>query len=67
MRVLAVIPGRSGSKGISGKNSKVFDGKPLISYAIESAIESKLITDKHEEEAYLKATFQNLKLLEKPN
>ena len=45
MRVLAVIPGRSGSKGISGKNSKVFDGKPLISYAIESAIESKLITD----------------------
>lgn len=45
MGVLAVIPGRSGSKGVPGKNSKFFDGKPLIAYAIESALESKLITD----------------------
>lgn len=45
MKVLAVIPGRAGSKGVPGKNSKVFDGKPLISYAIEAALESKLITD----------------------
>ena len=45
MKVLAVIPGRVGSKGVPGKNSKVFDGKPLICYAIEAALESKLITD----------------------
>ena len=45
MKVLAVIPGRAGSKGVPGKNSKIFDGKPLIGYAIETALESKLITD----------------------
>ncbi len=45
MKVLAVIPGRAGSKGVPGKNSKVFDGKPLIGYAIEAALESKLVTD----------------------
>lgn len=45
MKVLAVIPGRSGSKGVPGKNSKAFDGKPLIGYAIEAALDSNLITD----------------------
>lgn len=45
MKVLAVIPGRAGSKGVPGKNSKIFDGKPLVGYAIEAALESKLITD----------------------
>lgn len=43
MKVLAVIPGRSGSKGVPGKNIKIFGGKPLIAYSIESALESKLI------------------------
>lgn len=45
MKVLAIIPARAGSKGVPGKNSKLFDGKPLIVYAIESALESKLISD----------------------
>lgn len=45
MKILAVIPARAGSKGVPGKNNKVFDGKPLIGYAIESALESQLITD----------------------
>jgi CMP-N-acetylneuraminic acid synthetase len=45
MKVLAVIPARGGSKGVPGKNSMVFDGKPLISYAIDAAIDSTLITD----------------------
>ena len=44
MKVLAVIPGRAGSKGVPGKNIKIFDGKPLIGYAIEAALESNLIT-----------------------
>lgn len=45
MKVLAVIPGRAGSKGVPGKNSNILDGKPLICYSIEAALESKLITD----------------------
>lgn len=45
MRVLAIIPARSGSKGVPGKNWRVFDGKPLISYTIESALKSELISE----------------------
>lgn len=45
MKVLAVIPARGGSKGVPGKNRKVVDGKPLIAYTIESALESKLLSD----------------------
>jgi len=42
MRMLGVIPARSGSKGIPGKNIKILAGKPLIAYSIESALKSKL-------------------------
>lgn len=45
MRVLAVIPARGGSKGIKKKNIRLVNGKPLISYTIEKAQESHLITD----------------------
>lgn len=34
----AVIPARSGSKGIPGKNIKLLNGKPLISYTIEKLL-----------------------------
>lgn len=37
MAVIALIPARGGSKGIPGKNIKLFNGKPLISYTIEVA------------------------------
>jgi len=33
---------RSGSKGIPGKNQKLLNGKPLLSYTIEQAIESEI-------------------------
>ena len=36
-KLLAIIPARSGSKRIPGKNIKKFAGKPLIAYAIEQA------------------------------
>ncbi|MDO8492841.1 MAG: acylneuraminate cytidylyltransferase family protein [bacterium] len=39
---LAIIPARGGSKGIPGKNIKIFHGKPLIAYAIEQAKEAGL-------------------------
>ena len=41
--MLAVIPARGGSKGLPGKNIKMLNGKPLIAYSIESALESKFI------------------------
>ncbi len=42
-KTLAVIPARSGSKGLPGKNIKILLGKPLISWTIESALSSKKI------------------------
>ncbi|NOZ53740.1 MAG: acylneuraminate cytidylyltransferase family protein [Gammaproteobacteria bacterium] len=36
-RVLALIPARSGSKGIPDKNKRYLVDKPLLAYAIESA------------------------------
>ena len=42
MRILGVIPARCGSKGIKRKNIKSLGGRPLISYTIESALNSKL-------------------------
>ena len=40
MNNLAIIPARSGSKGLKDKNIKNMNGKPLIAYTIEAAIES---------------------------
>lgn len=42
-KILAFIPARGGSKGIPGKNIKLFNGKPLIEWSIKSALKSKLI------------------------
>jgi pseudaminic acid cytidylyltransferase len=39
---LAVIPARGGSKRIPNKNIKLFQGKPIIAWAIECAHASKL-------------------------
>ena len=44
-RIVAVIPARSGSKGIPNKNIRFLNGKPMIAYAIETAKRSKWITD----------------------
>ncbi len=45
MKILGIIPARGGSKRIPGKNKKKLGGKELVRYAIESALESKEITD----------------------
>jgi CMP-N,N'-diacetyllegionaminic acid synthase len=44
LNILAIIPARGGSKGFPGKNIYPLNGKPLISYTIEAALNSKLIT-----------------------
>ncbi|WP_428324956.1 cytidylyltransferase domain-containing protein [Nitrosopumilus sp.] len=41
MKILCVIPARSGSKGVPCKNIRMINGKPLLAYAIESAISSQ--------------------------
>lgn len=42
MRRIAIIPARSGSKGLRDKNIKELNGKPLIAYSIEAALNSKM-------------------------
>ena len=40
MKNIAIIPARSGSKGLKDKNIKLLAGKPLMAYSIEAAINS---------------------------
>jgi CMP-N,N'-diacetyllegionaminic acid synthase len=42
--MLAIIPARGGSKGLPGKNILLMDGKPLIFYSIQAALNSKCIS-----------------------
>ena len=42
-KILAVIPARSGSKGLPGKNVMQISGKPLIAWSIEEAKRSKYL------------------------
>ncbi len=44
MKILAIIPARSGSKGLPGKNVKSLLQHPLLAYSILAAQQSKLIT-----------------------
>lgn len=44
MRIVAIIPARGGSKGISKKNIKLLGGKPLLQYTVDSSKHSKLLT-----------------------
>lgn len=52
--MIAIIPARSGSKGVPGKNIKLLNAKPLIAYTIEAAKQSHYVsriilsTDSHE-------------------
>ncbi|MBO4926901.1 MAG: acylneuraminate cytidylyltransferase family protein [Clostridiales bacterium] len=44
MNNIAIIPARSGSKGLPNKNIKALNGKPLIAYSIEAALESGMFS-----------------------
>ena len=39
---LAVIPAREGSKSVKNKNTRLFNGKPLIAWTIEQAVASQI-------------------------
>ena len=45
MSNLAIIPARSGSKGVKDKNIKLLEGKPLLSYTIQAAIKSGIFDE----------------------
>jgi N-acylneuraminate cytidylyltransferase/CMP-N,N'-diacetyllegionaminic acid synthase len=42
-RILAVVPARSGSKGLKNKNLKVLGGKPLFAHPLEALKKSKYV------------------------
>lgn len=44
-KFLAIIPARSGSKGLKDKNIKELNGKPMIAYTIEAAKASNIFED----------------------
>ena len=41
MKNIAIIPARSGSKGLKDKNVRLLNGKPLLAYTIEAALKSE--------------------------
>lgn len=45
MKYLAIIPARSGSKGLKDKNIKLLNDKPLIAYTIEAALTTKIFEE----------------------
>jgi len=47
MKNLALVPARSGSKGLPNKNIRPLCGKPLIAYSIETAVRSGLFDTVH--------------------
>ncbi len=42
-KIIGIIPARGGSKGVPGKNIKMINGKPLISWTVEAAKLSKFL------------------------
>jgi CMP-N,N'-diacetyllegionaminic acid synthase len=62
MKALFIIPARGGSKGLPGKNIKSLNGKPLIVYSIEAALQCKIKGDvivSTDDEAISKIAAQN--------
>lgn len=70
-KVVAIIPARAGSKGLPGKNFRDFNGKPLISWTIEAAINSKCISSvalssNDPEVLAIGSEYQNLHCINRP-
>ena len=43
IQILAIIPARSGSKGLKNKNIKFLNGHPLLAYSIKAGLSSNNI------------------------
>ncbi len=71
MKVVAIIPARKGSKGVPGKNRKVIDGKPLISYTIEESVKCQKVSEiwvstDDQEIVRLASEYKEIKIHERP-
>ena len=44
MEILAIVPARSGSKGLLKKNILPLNGHPLLSYSIAAGLQTQEIT-----------------------
>lgn len=68
---VAIIPARGGSKGIPRKNIRLLDGKPLISYVINAAKNSKyidvVVVSTDDEEIRLTAEKYGVEVLKRPD
>jgi CMP-N,N'-diacetyllegionaminic acid synthase len=42
--MIAIIPARGGSKGLPDKNRKLLNGKPMLCYTIEAALQSRSVS-----------------------
>ncbi len=45
MKTVAIIPAKSVSNRVPGKNMRLFNGKPLLSYTIQAALKSALVDE----------------------
>jgi CMP-N-acetylneuraminic acid synthetase len=71
MDVTALIPARSGSKGLLKKNLKLLNGKPLIQWTIEAAersgVFSRIVVSTNDEEILKLADSLNVYTLARPD
>ena len=61
MKSLAIIPARSGSKGLKDKNIKLLHGRPMLAYTVEAAKKAGIFDAVHvstDSEAYRKIAEQ---------
>lgn len=70
-KVLAIIPARSGSKGLAGKNIRDIAGKPLIGWSVEhacsiSSIDEVLVTSDSSRILDIASSFGPVKTLIRP-
>lgn len=47
MKNIALIPARSGSKGLKDKNIRLLRNKPMLAYSIEAALQSEMFDEIH--------------------
>jgi CMP-N-acetylneuraminic acid synthetase len=71
MDITALIPARSGSKGVTKKNLKVINGKPLIQWTIEAAVGSgvfsRIVVSTNDKEVLELADRLNVRTLVRPD
>jgi len=75
-KIVAIIPARSGSKRLEGKNKKLLLGKPLIDYTIEEALKcdfiDEIIVSTNDKDIinicvpYIERYYDRFKIIERP-